>query len=345
MTQPIVRTVLGDVDPSVLGHTQPHEHLLVDLSRPKTTRTDATRRAFDNAPITLENYSYIRRHHTTEDLRIFDKDVAVAELARYTAAGGGTIVDATSIGLARDPRGLAEISRRSGVHVVMGAGFYFKDYHPADVAARTREELTAEIVADVRTGVDGTGIRSGLIGEIGLSHPLHPDEDKVLRAACAAQLETGAALMIHPGRDPGSPLLALGIVAEEGVDPARVIMSHVERTVFTSAEMRAIAETGCYVEFDLFGQESSYYALAPIDMPNDATRVDHIVDLIAYGHAAQILISQDICHKTNMTTYGGEGFAHILDNVLPLMRRKGIDEPGITQITTHNPARALTLPA
>ncbi|MQA98322.1 MAG: aryldialkylphosphatase [Streptosporangiales bacterium] len=344
MTQPIVRTVLGDVDPSALGHTQPHEHLLIDLSRPKTTRRPVADRALDNAPITLENHYRVRRHHTSEDLRLFDVDVAVDELARYTASGGGTIVDATSIGLGRDPRGLAEISRRSGVHVVMGAGFYFRDYHPADVAARTREELTAEIVADVRTGVDGTGIKSGLIGEIGLSHPLHPDEDKVLRAACAAQRETGAALMIHPGRDPLSPLAALRIVAEEGVDPSRVIMSHVERTVFSAAEMRAIAETGCYAEFDLFGQESSYYALAPIDMPNDATRVDYIVDLIAHGHAEQILISQDICHKTNMTRYGGEGFAHILDHVLPLMRRKGIDDAMIAAITVHNPARALAFP-
>lgn len=341
VTQPIVRTVLGDVDPAVLGHTQPHEHLLIDLSRPKSTRMTVAERALDNAPITLENYYRVRRHHTSEDLRLFDRDVAVQELARYTAAGGGTIVDATSIGLGRDALGLAEISRRSGVHVVMGAGFYFNPYHPSDVAARGRDELTAEIVADVRTGVDGTGIRSGLIGEIGLSYPLHPDEEKVLRAACAAQRETGAALMIHPGRDPRSPLQALAIVAEEGVDRSRVIMSHVERTVFSREEMRAIAATGCYVEFDLFGQESSYYALSDIDMPNDATRVDYIVDLIAHGHADQILISQDICHKTNMTRYGGEGFAHILDHVLPLMRRKGLTDPQITTITVDNPAGAL----
>jgi phosphotriesterase-related protein len=93
---------------------------------------------------------------------------------------------------------------------------------------------------------------------------------------------------------------------------------------------------------DLFGQESSYYSLGPIDMPNDATRVDYIVDLIARGHAAQVLISQDICHKTNLTHYGGEGFTHILDNVRPLMRRKGIDDAQIAAITVDNPARAIS---
>jgi phosphotriesterase-related protein len=343
--QTIVRTVLGDVHPSALGHTQPHEHLLIDLSRPKPARSTVTERELDNAPITLRNYSWVRRHHTSEDLRLSSVDVAVEELARYTCAGGGALVDATSVGLGRDPEGLTAIARRSGVHIVMGSGFYYGDYHPDDIATRRADELTAEIIADIRTGVGRSAVRAGIIGEIGLSHPLRPNEAKVLRAACAAQLETGAALMIHPGRDPSSPGQALEIVAGEGVDLARVIMSHVERTVFSVEEMRRIAETGCYVEFDLFGQESSYYSLAPIDMPNDAIRVDYIVDLITRGHLAQVLISQDICHKTNLTHYGGEGYAHILDNVLPLMRRKGIDDAQIAAITVDNPARAISFPS
>ncbi|MCF6476319.1 aryldialkylphosphatase [Nonomuraea sp. MG754425] len=337
----IVRTVLGDVDPAELGHTQPHEHLLADLSRPLPARSTARERAADNAPITLENHYRTRRHHPSEDLRLDSVDVAVAELRPYAEAGGRTIVDATSIGLGRDPMGLATVSRRSGVHVVMGCGFYYRDYHPDDVAARDRDDLAAEIVSDLRTGVGGTSVRAGIIGEIGLSHPLHPQEEKVLRAACTAQRETGAALMIHPGRDPRSPGRALDIVAAEDVDPARVIMSHVERTVFSAPEMRAIASSGCYVEFDLFGQESSYYSLGPVDMPNDATRVDHILDLIDGGHASQILISQDICHKTNLVRYGGEGYAHILEHVLPLMRRKDVSDAHIAQITVANPARAL----
>ncbi|MFC5834462.1 phosphotriesterase family protein [Nonomuraea insulae] len=341
MSQTIVRTVLGDIDPATLGHTQPHEHLLSDLSRPLPSRSTVGERAIDNAPITLENHYRVRRRHTSEDLRLDSVGVAVDELRHYAEAGGSAVVDATSIGLGRDPHGLAAVSRRSGVHVVMGCGFYYRDYHPADVTTRDRDDLAAEIVSDVRTGVGGTSIRAGIIGEIGLSHPLHPQEEKVLRAACAAQRETGAALMIHPGRDPRSPGRALDILVAEDVDPARVIMSHVERTVFSAPEMRAIASSGCYVAFDLFGQESSYYSLAPIDMPNDATRVDHIVDLIDGGYASQILISQDICHKTNLVRYGGEGYAHILEHVLPLMRRKAVSEAQIAQITVANPAHAL----
>lgn len=341
LPQSAVRTVLGDIDPDALGYTQPHEHLLIDLSRPQSARTTVSQRIRDNAPITLQNYSWVRRHHTAYDLRLDSIETAVDELSHYSTAGGRSIVDATSIGLGRDPAGLTAIARQSGVQIVMGSGFYYRDYHPADVATQTSDDLTAEMVADIRTGVGNTGIRAGIIGEIGLSYPLHPDEAKVLRAACAAQQETGAALMIHPGRNSRSPAEALAITASEGVDPRRVIMSHVERTLFSADEMRAIADTGCYVEFDLFGQEASYYSLAPIDMPNDAARVAYLIDLASRGHISQLLISQDICHKTNLSCYGGEGYAHILDNVLPLMRRKGLDSSQINAITTGNPARAL----
>jgi phosphotriesterase-related protein len=337
----IVRTVLGDLEPDALGFTQPHEHLLIDLSLPLPANATATERRVDAEPISLNNYYEARREHTSEDLRLLSVDDAVDELNRYAASGGTSVVDATSIGIGRDPEGLATISRRTGVNIVMGSGFYTKDYHPADLSTRDQQHIAEEIITDIQVGVPGTAIRAGVIGEIGLSYPLHPDEAKVLRAACIAQRETGASLMIHPGRDPQAPAEALRIVTEMGVDPTRVIMSHVERTLFNAADIQHLAESGCYVSFDLFGQESSYYSLAPIDMPNDATRVDYIQELITQGHIAQLLIAQDICHKTNLVRYGGEGFTHILAHVLPLMRRKGLDQEHITTMTVDNPRTVL----
>jgi phosphotriesterase-related protein len=103
-----------------------------------------------------------------------------------------------------------------------------------------------------------------------------------------------------------------------------------------------LAETGCYLEFDLFGEESSYYPLAPIDMPNDATRIDYLMQLIKAGYADKMLISQDICSKHRMTKFGGEGYGHILQNVLPMMQRKGMSDDDIQNIFVKNPARILT---
>jgi phosphotriesterase-related protein len=109
--------------------------------------------------------------------------------------------------------------------------------------------------------------------------------------------------------------------------------------------MVELARTGCYLEFDLFGQESSYYPLAQIDMPNDATRVDHLRRLIDEGFGERLLIAHDICRKTSLVAYGGDGYAHILENVVPLMHRKGMTQPQIDAILLHNPARVLAMAA
>jgi phosphotriesterase-related protein len=347
----MVRTVLGDVEPSTLGATLTHEHLLITFDRWRKERGGASvmREPADDprarAPITLATAGWARRHwnrHADNSL-LDDVDLAIAELRRFKEAGGGTVVDATNPDLKRDPEALARISRETGVRVVMGAGHYVDANHPPDMDERTEEDLFEEMVADVTEGCDGTPIRAGILGEIGCSAPMTPNERKCLRAAARAQRETGAALLIHPGRATSAPLEAMGVVIDAGGDPARAIMSHLDRTLFEPADLLALARTGCYLEFDLFGQESSYYPLAEIDMPNDATRVDHLRRLIAAGYGDRLLVAQDICRKTALCAYGGEGYAHILENVVPLMRRKGLSEAEIDAILVDNPARVLPL--
>ena len=133
------------------------------------------------------------------------------------------------------------------------------------------------------------------------------------------------------------------ILTQAGCDASRCVMGHLDRTLFSSEDLLELATTSCYLEFDLFGQESSYYAHAPIDMPNDAMRINYIRDLIEAGYGDKIVISQDICQKSNLTSYGGHGYAHILENVVPVMLRKGMTEEDIDRILIENPARILTL--
>jgi len=336
-----VRTVLGDIDPGELGFTHTHEHLLCDLSLPLPAEATVAQRRSDEEPITLENYYRVRREHPTSDLRLHSEDEAIEAMTEYREAGGGAVVEATPIGLGRDPEGLARISRATGVPVVMGAAFYYRPYHPAWLDDWDERTIADSIIGDVTEGVGETGIRSGIIGEVGLGWPHHPVEERVLRGAVIAQRETGAPLLIHPGRDPQSPFRAMQLVEEGGGDPGRTVMSHVERTVFGVDAMRALADTGCYIEYDLFGQESSYYSMAPLDMPNDATRVDYIVDLFEHGAGERVLVAQDICHKSHMRRYGGEGYTHILEHIVPLMRRKGLSAEQIDQVTRRNPATVL----
>ena len=176
---------------------------------------------------------------------------------------------------------------------------------------------------------------------MGCTWPLTANERKSLAAASAAQRETGAAILIHPGRHPDAPSEILELLAKGGADISRVIMGHLDRTVFDLDALRAIAESGCYLEWDLFGNEGSYYPLAEIDMPSDAQRLDFIRAIADEGYSDRVVIGQDICTKHRLVRYGGHGYGHILQSIVPRMRRRGFSEEEIRAITVDNPAEIL----
>jgi phosphotriesterase-related protein len=348
-----VMTVSGPVEPGSLGITNPHEHLFIDFltvkaedqqSHQVAMHGEAGAAAWDK-PLSLQTYYEARRNPFLfrDTLQLTNPEDAAEALKEYKQAGGGCIVDVTPIGVGRDPQGLRALTERSGVKVVMGTGFYVKDFHPAGVSSLDEEAICDAIVKDIVEGNGTAAVRPGIIGEIGLVWPMHPDEIKVLRAAVRAQRKTGYCLSIHPGRNPAAPLEAIRIVEEEGGDPRRTIIDHIERTVFELDDYLAVAKTGCYLEFDLFGLESSYYPMADIDMPNDAMRVKTIAALAQRGHLDQVLVSLDIDTRARLLRYGGEGYAHIIKNVTPIFRRKGFSEDDIDQILKHSPQRALTI--
>jgi phosphotriesterase-related protein len=349
-----VMTVSGPVAPQTLGVTQPHEHILLsflgtgaELAEPSPAAYPPGRGAAVawDAPLQPRIYHRVRRDDALiADMQaLSDEAEAVEALVEFREAGGGCLVDVTPIGIGRNPAGLARVSAASGVPVVMGCGWYVHYLHPPEVAALSAAALAERMAAEIVEGVDGTGIRPGIIGEIGLSHPTHPDEAKVLAAAAQVQAATGYALTIHPGRDRGAPWEALRIVEAAGGDIGRTVIGHLDRTLFDDAEFLALARTGCWLEQDLFGFESSYYPYADIDMPNDAIRVRRFARLAEAGFLDRLLVSMDVYNKARLTRYGGEGYQHILWNVAPLMRRRGFSEAEVMQVLADNPQRMLTV--
>jgi phosphotriesterase-related protein len=109
---------------------------------------------------------------------------------------------------------------------------------------------------------------------------------------------------------------------------------------FNASAIYTIADTGCYIEYDTFGHKGSFPTILP-DMPNDAQRINDIINLINQGYINKILISMDHCFKHDLVTYGGSGYAHILINVIPDMKAKGISDKQIQTILIDNPRRAL----
>ena len=162
--------MLGFVSPSELGPTTTHEHLYLDFSFMYRPAQDSPSQELADAPITLENLGWIRRNYYSNhfNITLMDPATTIEEVGMYREAGGGAIVDATTVGIGRNPDALARISRESGVHVIMGAGFYVDAVHPDDMDERSVEDLAQQIILDIEQGVDGSGIKAGIIGEVGM---------------------------------------------------------------------------------------------------------------------------------------------------------------------------------
>jgi len=339
------QTVLGAISPEALGVTLPHEHLFVDLTigLKGYEPSEATEKAFYYQPVNLNNLWWITYHPISnlDNRRLQDEELAIREASFYKNAGGDTIVDASNLHMARDPLALARVSRATGLNVITGSGYYVPRSYPADMDSKTEEDICHEIVHEVTVGVGDTDIRAGIIGEIGCEWPLSDNERKVLRAAAAAQQGTGAPLNIHPARNASAPLEIVEILSKAGADISHTVISHIDRTLREPEGRRQLAETGCYLEYDLFGEEG-YYFVPTIDLPNDHQRINEIIELINQGYLNQILISQDICWKHRLRSYGGHGYDHILRNAVPIMRIKGMSEEQIHTLLVDNPKRLLT---
>ena len=388
------QTVCGAVEPAELGQTLAHEHLLIDLSWSRDPRT-ASDRLFFERPLDMDVFGCCRHYNMANkaDLLLGSVAVAVGEMQRFRMAGGGAMIEPTSLGIGRDPLGLQEISRASGVHVfapenfgigrdllkrtselnmcamysllqvVMGAAFYVASVHPPELKDWTVAEIAKMLVDDIVYGATlsqespssgsttvhsvSTGVRAGIIGEVGCSWPLHPDEARVLQASAAAQRATGAAITVHPGRDETAPMEILRVLEAAGADLSRVVMCHIDRTVFKESTLEEIAATGCYLEYDLFGMyQSGYYPHNPdVDLLNDAGRVKQIQWLIAKGAGRQILVSQDIAGNHRLAKWGGHGYHYLLKEIMPMMRARGMAEEQIADLFEKNPQRVLAFDA
>lgn len=340
-------TVLGPISVDELGITLCHEHCLHDSSRLVTPPTEATAKRIFYEPISIKNSGYVRYGRANLDnVQFFDEGQAIQELLPFKYAGGKTVVDCTIDDLGRDPLALMRISIAIGLNIIMGSGYYTDAGQLGELhwvmEKRTEEEIAEEIVKDIFEGVRGTGGHSGLIGEIGCSWPLAESEKKRLRAAGIAQKETGAPLHIHPGRNEFAPAEIIKILKEVGTDLNHTAIDHVDRTVFEAKNRYAIIDAGCYIEYDLFGLEGYYpERLAIIDLPNDTQRIAAIKDLIAHEYGKKILVSYDIDEKCRRMAFGGHGYAHLLNNVVPAMRRRNMSEEQINDLLIENPKRFL----
>ncbi len=308
-----VQTVLGPIEPASLGFTLPHEH---------------TQIALWHVPARWDYWQLTR-----------DEPLILEELGAFRTAGGSGLVDLTVAGVGRDPEWLAGISRASGLNVVMGCGWYRGAYYPpeARIDRRTVDDLADELVGEATDGVGGTGIRPGIVGEIGTDKPwVSALEERVHRAAARAARRTGLAITTHAVLSPVG-IDQLRIFEEEGVDPARVVIGHADSYPVLEHHL-AIIERGASVEFDFLGMTFS-----ALERHGEPRVVELLCELLARGHAERILLSQDVCNDAQLQRYGGHGYTYLATTFLPRLRDAGVSAAEIETMTIANPRRLLTI--
>lgn len=308
-----VMTVTGPVPADRLGPTLMHEHVFLDL-----TRDVAGRNSLLNDP-----------------------ELASRELARYREAGGVTLVDQTTGGLrghdhdllpTKHALAVRDIARRTGLQVVLGAGWYREPYYERRLWRMRTDQIAEELVRDVTVGIDGTDVRAGLLGEIGAHFTwVSPAEERVFRAVARAHRRTGVTVATHALNSPVG-LEQLDILREEGVDPRRVIVGHCQSYPYHEYHAE-IARRGAYVSFDRLGVANPYEHERMLEL---------VLEMLGAGLTRHVLFSQDVCWRTDYVAYGGRGYAFVLTGLREELLARGVSAEQFQEITVENPRRALT---
>jgi len=348
-----ILTVRGPIDPAQAGQTLMHEHIFIHFKTPTTAAGEFDQMSEQQKKLSQQALArapkdWVDGGHDPDWAKGFppgwntleDFDTQLSEILEFKKAGGGTIVDVSNFGLSRDPQRLKRVSEASGLNVVMGAGWYQKMFHPRDMSVRTVEELTDIIVHDITVGAQGTNLRSGIIGEIGVEgRPLTDNEIKSTRASARASVLTGAPMSFHMGGGtPEEKQRILDIVEAEGVDLNHVVMGH--NGTGNVEQMKRITDRGAYIEFDFMGMGAQ--AVTP-----QATErlAQSIATLVNAGLTDRILVGHDVCTQMQLKKNGGGGFGYISNSLLPALKAKGVSDEAIRRIMIDNPRRVLTFVA
>lgn len=297
-------TVRGSVPSADIGVTLMHEHLFINL---------------------LREYR--------GDGLLNDEALAVAECREFEEAGGRTIVECSNSSMGRDPEALRRVAEETGLNVVMGTGHYRVPYLDADWLDRhSVDEIADGIVRDLVEGVGDSGIRAGVIGEIGADKwYVSAHEERSFRAAARAHLRTGVTITTHAARWPVG-LAQLDLLEAEGVPPHSVIIGHCDTVPLPEYHL-SIARRGAFVQFDNIRGVTEF----------DTTRqVDYVLALRSAGYLDRVLLSHDVCLRSHLAIADGPGFTLISRDFIPRLRARGVSEEEIRMLLVDNPRRALT---
>lgn len=310
-----VRTVLGDVVPGALGRTNYHEHL------------------FQVTPLLpgdeLEN-----------------EDASRAEAGLLRASGFDAMIDATPVGLGRNPNAVARVSAVTGLTVVATTGAHREAHYPADHWLRDTSagERGALFARDLGEGMpecdgvdapsrtpDGSPVRAGVV-KAGVGYwSITAFERATLDAAAEAAATTGAPVMVHLEFCSAAHEV-LDLLRRAGVPESRVVLAHADRDPDPGLHLE-LAARGAWLGYDGMGRSRTR---------SDAELLQLTAAVVEGGAAGSILLGNDVARRSRYLSYGGmPGLGYLGERYLPRLRR-AIGDDVVESMLTTNPQRYLT---
>ena len=319
---PVVRTVLGDVDPAQLGRLNYHEHL------------------FQVSPLLPGD-------------ELDDEAASGEEAGLLRASGFDAMVDATPFGLARDPAALARISTATGLGIIATTGRHREAHYGPDHPMQVwdADRLAALFVADITRGMpasddavfetpdvplatspDGRLVRAGLL-KAGIDYwRISPFERTTLVAVAAAHRATGAPVMVHLEFCSAAHEV-LDLLAAEGVASDRVVLAHADRDPDPGLHV-SLAERGAHLGYDGFARARTR---------SDAELLALTAAVVERGAGDRVVLGGDVARRTRYIAYGGmPGLAYLGERYLPRLR-EAVGEEAVHRMLVTTPARLLTL--
>jgi len=218
-----IQSVTGPVEPTRLGPTLVHEHILVDF-------------------IGADKVSPER----------YDADEVFARMLPYLrdlkATGIKTLAECTPEYLARDPALLKRLSEASGVRILTNTGWYKDPFLPPFAHEATAEQIAGRWIREATEGIGEERIKPGFIKIAANEGDLSDIQRKIVTAAALTSKATGLAIASHTTQGV-TALQELDVLAELGVPASRFIWVHADAEPNQALHFQA-AERGAWIEYD-----------------------------------------------------------------------------------------------
>lgn len=356
-----VTTVRGDILATELGYTTMHEHLNSDFRSLTKKQHNLYAMPEEMLRMEIDNLAFLRDAgfaFSAEAVTAGDVAYTAAELGYFRAVGGRAVCDATPIGARGDVRDLRAASEASDVHVLFATGLYVSAARSDELAALSSEQQLALFAAEAADGVDGTGLRPGLLkcamSQDDPAGELRPEEVATLRALGRVSADTGLSLQVHTAfpMSTAQVLNVVEIALETGMQPDKLVMIHMDsflrpwgaldsyladmsESLNVSTELaRSVLAYDVNIGFDSWGSTVSI-------LPSDHDRVKGLADLLRDGFGSRIVLGHDNGTKPHGKSFGAYGFTRFGAFIPRLLTQLGFADDVFTQLVVDNPARIL----